>query len=233
MPKKLFHIAKMHVICKKLNMKKILTLIAIIICFTTNAQITKDSLLKVMTNEACEELNKKDLTKIDAKNLEAEMSMLLAPAMMSHLEDIERIYGGGMTDQDAMKKMGMDLGMRLATKCPKFMELSMQAMSNGNKSAASKIKINEDPSANDDASLSGTLLTVNAGDITTLSVSESKGKTTKFYWLEYFENADDLKTNSKKYINKKVTVSYTEKSVYDFVRKNYKTIKVITSIDLK
>jgi hypothetical protein len=214
-------------------MKKILTLIAIITCFTAKAQITKDSLLKVMTTEACEELNKKDLTKIDAKNLESEMGMLLAPAMMSHLEDIERIYGGGITDQDAMKKMGMDLGMKLATKCPKFMELSMQAMSGGNKSMGAKTKKLEASSNNVEASVSGTLVTVNAGDITTLSVSESKGKTTKFYWLEYFENADDLKTNSKKYINKKVTVSYTEKSVYDFVRKNYKTIKVITSIDLQ
>jgi hypothetical protein len=213
-------------------MKKFLTLIAIIVCFAANAQITKDSLLKVMTTEACEELNKKDLTKIDGKNLESEMGMLLAPAMMSHLEDIERIYGGGMTDQDAMKKMGMDLGMRLATKCPKFMELSMQAMSNGNKSALPKVKINESPTNNNESSLSGTLLAVNAGDITTLSISESKGKTTKLYWLEYFDNADDLKTNSKKYLNKKVTISYTEKSVYDFVRKNYKTIKVITGIDL-
>jgi hypothetical protein len=233
MSKKLFHIAKMHVICKKINMKKILTLVAIIYCFAAKAQITKDSLLKVMTTEACEELNKKDLTKIDAKNLEAEMGMLLAPAMMGHLEDIERIYGGGMTDQDAMKKMGMDLGMRLATKCPKFMELSMQAMSNGTKPSASKIKVNEAPSNNEEASVSGTLLGVNAGDITTISVSESKGKTTKLYWLEYFDNADDLKTNSKKYLNKKVTISYMEKSVYDFVRKNYKTIKVITSIDLQ
>ncbi len=214
-------------------MKKIITLFAILACFTAHAQITKDSLLKVMTAEACEELNKKDLSKIDAKNLEAEMGMLLTPAMMSHLDDIERVYGAGITDQDVMKKMGMDLGMRLATKCPKFMELSMQAMSNGTKSSNPKVKINEAPSDNDEATVSGTLLTVNAGDITTISVSESKGKTTKFYWLEYFDNSDDLKTNSKKYINKKVTVSYTEKSVYDFVRKSYKTIKVVTRIDLQ
>jgi hypothetical protein len=214
-------------------MRKTLTLIAIVCCFDTNAQITKDSLLKVMTTEACEELNKKDLTKIDAKNLESEMGMLLAPAMMSHLEDIERIYGGGMTDQDAMKKMGMDLGMKLATKCPKFMELSMQAMGGGNQSLEAKIKKINPSSNNGETSVNGTLLTVNAGDITTLSISETKGKTTKLYWLEYFDNADDLKTNSKKYLNKKVTIGYSEKSVYDFVRKNYKTIKVISSIDLQ
>jgi hypothetical protein len=213
-----------------------LTLIAIIACFSAHAQITKDSLLKVMSVEACEELGKKDLSKIDAKNLESELGMLLAPTMMSHLEDIERVYGGGMQDQDAMKKMGMDLGMKLATTCPKFIEISMQA-ANGNerikKAIANKMKNKDEAMDNEASSSVGTLLSVNAGDITTLSLSDGKGKTTKFYWLEYFDNADMLKANNKKYVGKKVTINYTEKSVYDFVKKDYKTIKVITGIELK
>ncbi len=213
-------------------MKKILTLIAIISCFTTNAQITKDSLLKVMSNEACEEFAKKDFTTIDKKNLETEMGMLLAPAMMTHLDDIERIYGGGMTDPDAMRKMGMDLSMKLASTCPKFIEFSMK-MAGKSGEDDSKVKKENTLDNNGEAILKGTLLSVNAGDITTLSVSDGKGKTTKLYWLEYFDNADKIIANNKKYLNKKVTVGYTEKSVYDFVRKNYKTIKVITSIDLQ
>ncbi len=214
-------------------MKKILTLVAILYCFAAEAQMSKDSLIQIMTKEACEELNNKDLSNINGKNFEAEIGMLLVPTMMNHLDDIERIYGGGMEDQEAMKKMGADLGMKLTIKCPKFMEMTMNALKGGkspiepssNKSAP-KVEFAEE-------SMSGTLLTVNAGDITTLSVSQTKGKITKLYWLEYFENADELKANSKKYLNKKVTVSYTEKSVYDFVRKNYKTIKVITGIDLE
>ncbi len=213
-------------------MKKILTLIAIITCFTTNAQITKDSLLKVMSNEACEEFAKKDFTTIDKKNLETEMGMLLAPAMMTHLDDIERLYGGGMTDPDAMRKMGMDLSMKLASTCPKFIEFSMK-MAGKSGEDGSKVKKENTLDNNGEAILKGTLLSVNAGDITTLSVSDGKGKTTKLYWLEYFDNADKIIANNKKYLNKKVTVGYTEKSVYDFVRKNYKTIKVITSIDLQ
>lgn len=214
-------------------MKKILTLVAILNCFAAEAQMSKDSLIQIMTKEACEELNNKDLSNINGKNFEAEIGMLLVPTMMNHLDDIERIYGGGMEDQEAMKKMGADLGMRLTIKCPKFMEMTMSALKGGknpiepnsNKSAP-KVEFAEE-------SMSGTLLTVNAGDITTLSISQAKWKVTKLYWLEYFENADELKANNKKYLNKKVTVSYTEKSVYDFVRKNYKTIKVITGINLE
>ncbi len=214
-------------------MKKILTLVAILHCFAVDAQMSKDSLIQIMTKEACEELNNKDLSNINGKNFEAEIGMLLVPTMMNHLDDIERIYGGGMEDQEAMKKMGADLGMRLTIKCPKFMEMTMSALKGGknpiepnsNKSAL-KVEFAEE-------SMSGTLLAINAGDITTLSVSQAKGKVTKLYWLEYFENADELKANNKKYLNKKVKVNYTEKSVYDFVRKNYKTINVITSIELE
>lgn len=213
-------------------MKKILTLVCIIACFAAKAQITKDSLLKVMSNEACEEFSKKDFSTIDKKNLETEMGMLLAPAMMSHLDDIERIYGGGMTDPDAMRKMGMDLSMKLASTCPKFIEFSMK-MAGKSREDDPKVKKENILDNNGEAAVKGTLLAINAGDITTLSLSDGKGKTTKLYWLEYFDNADKLIANNKKYLNKKITVSYTEKSVYDFVRKNYKIIKVITSIDLQ
>jgi hypothetical protein len=212
-------------------MKKILTLVAIITCFTTNAQITKDSLLKVLSKEACEEVNKKDLNTLDKNNAQAEISMLLAPVMMNHLDDIQTVYGGSITDQNTMTKLGMDLSMKLATTCPKFVELSLKMASADG--MEDKIKKMNTQSDNAEDVIKGTFLSLNAGDITTISVAEAKGKTTKLYWLEYFDNADKLITNNKKYLNKKVKVSYTEKSVYDFVRKNYKTIKVIASIDLQ
>jgi hypothetical protein len=217
-------------------MKKMFTLLVIVISVNANAQITKDSLLKVMSSEACEELSKKDLSKVDPKNLESEIGMLLSPTMMSHLDDIERIYGGGMQDQDAMKKMGMDLGMRLATSCPKFIEISMQA-ANGDekikKAIENKMKSKKEMMGNEASSINGTLLSVNPGDIVTLTLSDSKGKITKFYWLESFENGDIFIANNKKHIGKKVTINYIEKSVYDFVKKGYKKIKVITGINLK
>jgi hypothetical protein len=212
-------------------MKKTLTLLAIIACFTTNAQMTKDSLLKVLSKEACEEVNKKDLSTLNKSNAQAEISMLLAPVMMGHLDDIQTVYGGSITDQNTMTKLGMDLSMKLATTCPKFVELSLKmAPADGMEDKIKKMKPQSD---NEEDAIKGTFLSVNAGDITTISIADGKGKTTKLYWLEYFDNADKLITNNKKYLNKKVTVNYTEKSVYDFVRKNYKTIKVITSIDLQ
>jgi hypothetical protein len=217
---------------KILKMKKIILAVAVLFTISAKAQITKDSLLKVMSKEACEDLNKKDLSKVDASNIESEFSMILMPTLMSHTAEIESVYGGGMTDEATMKKLGTDLSLKLAFSCPKFMELSMKMMG---KKPVTNTKKNpertEEISAENETL--GTLLTVNAGDISTLSIKDGKGKIVKFYWLEYFENADVLLANNRKYLNKKVRINYTEKFVFDAAKKDYKAIKVITSIDLQ
>ena len=212
-------------------MKKIIVLAALAISINGYTQITKDSLLNMMVKEACADLDKKDLSKIDKANIQNEIGMLLMPTFMNHSSEIEAVYGGGMSDMETMQKMGMDLGMKLSTKCPKFIELSM-AMA-GKKGGAKDPFLNE-PAKETRATenLTGTLLAVTAGDITTLIVKDAKGKMIKLYWMEYFENADTLKNSSKTYLNKKVLVDYMEQSIYNAATKNYKTIKIITGINL-
>jgi hypothetical protein len=218
-------------------MKNILLVVAVGFCITAQAQMTKDSLLKIMSKEACEDISKKDLSKINAKNAQTEISMMLMPTMTKYMTDIQRVYGD-ITNQTTMRKMGTDLGMKLVTDCPKFMEFSM-------KMAGTKVDMGDTESdnippppppirASDDAErIAGTLLTINPADITSISVKDSKGKISKLYWLEYFDNADILKDSIKKFLNKKVIVNYMEKSIYDAAKKDYKSIKVITGIELQ
>ncbi len=212
-------------------MKKLLFLFGVTLALNANAQMTKDSLLKAMSKEICAEINKKDVSNINADNAQQELGMLFMPVIMNHSSDIESVFGS-VNDMDAMQKLMIDLGMKLTLTCPKFAEVSMKmAGSMGEpkkeKIAARTVEINEGDE------LKGTLLSIAPGDITTLSVKDTKGKTIKLYWLEYFENADLLKANNKRYLNKKVNITYIEKSIYDAAKKDYKTIKVITAIDLQ
>ncbi len=216
-------------------MKNILFVLAISLSFSAAAQMSKDSLLKIMSKEACDDISKKDLSKVTAKNAQTEISMMLMPTMTKHMADIQKVYGN-ITDQKVMQKMGTDLGMKLVTDCPKFMEFSMKMAGSANEANDEQAAYPppRPTSSNDNAeSISGTLMAINPADITSLSVKDSKGKISKLYWLEYFDNADALKDSSKKYLNKKVVVNYTEKSVYDAAKKDYKTIKVITGIELQ
>jgi hypothetical protein len=214
-------------------MKKIILFAGVFIALTSNAQTAKDSLLTKMSKEVCAELEKKDVSNITMDNAQSEIGMLLMPAIMNHSSEIEGVYGS-VNDMDAMQKLMMDFGMKLTLKCPKFAEISMK-MASGmggaepkkGKSPERTVEIKE----GDD--ITATLLSITPGDITTLSIKDAKGKMIKLYWLEYFENADLLKANPKRYLNKKVNITYIEKSVFNAAKKDYKTIKVITAIDLQ
>jgi hypothetical protein len=213
-------------------MKKYLIVFGIFLTLNAQAQDAKDSLLNAMAKETCAELEKKDLSNVTMENAQTEIGMIFMPVLMNHSTDIEKVYGGSVADMEAMQKLMMDLSMKLSTKCPKFMEMSLKLAGGRGpapKGSKSPERIEEIVAGDQ---MNATLITVTPGDITTLNVKDAKGKMVKLYWLEYFENSDILKANPKKYLNKKVTVEYVEKSVYDAARKTYKTIKVITGIDL-
>lgn len=229
-------------------MRLLLLLCLTICCLETNAQITKDSLIKKMVKECCIEIKKKNFSTVDRSNYETELSMMMIPVFLKNASEIEEVYGAKFTDKTAMRKMGEDIGMKLVLDCPEFMSKMMELGS------ASKVIKGFDselaPNAKDVAEPTpyalpplpneetqavekGTLVAINPGDITTLTIKTASGKTEKLYWLDYFENANDLQTNQSKYVGKKIQYSVTEQQVFNAAKKNYKTIKVISMIDLQ
>jgi hypothetical protein len=217
-------------------MKYIIVTIALFLATNVKAQmITKDSLLTVMGSEVCKGIEGKDLSKMDKSNMQMEMGMMMMPTFAKYMKEIKEYYGN-ITDQNIAQKLGMDIGLKLMDgSCPKFMEFAMsmagsEDMAGDKKSAQAKVRMAENDA---NTELKGTFITINQGDITTISIKDAKGKIQKLYWLEYFENADEIKDASKKYINKKVIATYTDKDVYDAAKKTYKTIKVLTGVELQ
>ncbi len=215
-------------------MKYRIIFIALILTSSIKAQmISKDSLLTAMSNEVCKGLEKKDLSKMDKSNMQMEMSMMMMPAFTKYMKEIKEYYGN-ITDQNVTQKLGMEIGLKLMDgSCPKFMEFAMAMAGNMEEDKVIRKDAKASLNMDENISLKGTLVTINQGDITTLSIKDAKGKLQKLYWLEYFENADEIKDASKKYINKKIIASYTEKDVYDAAKKTYKTIKVLTGVELQ
>jgi hypothetical protein len=219
-------------------MKKIIVLFFIVFASIANAQITKDSLLKKMANEACIEISKKDFSKMNVDNMEQEMGVLLMPAIIGNMSDIEKVYGTKITNEEGMQKVGQDLAMKLIMSCPEFMKMSMEM----GKDPSSMEKLQKkakimgmeksiDVESSDE--IKGTLISFTPADISSILVKDKSGKTSKLYWMEYFENADDFMSNSKKYLNKKVVVNYIVRDIYDAAKKAYKAIKVIASLELQ
>jgi hypothetical protein len=205
-------------------MKKIILLSATFLLFalTSFSQSKKDSLVKMMAKDVCDELSKKDISSKTKKDLEAELGMAMIPAFTKYLDQAKAVWGFDEIDQESGYTMGKEIGMQLAMDCPAFMKIFMN-----NTEAVKEIA---EKNKTKDHKISGTLLKINAGEISYLEVKDAAGKIEKMWWLEYFDGSNDLINEPSKLLNKKLTITYTEKEVYKATLKDYSKIKVITGI---
>src|SRR5690348_12349996 len=105
-------------------MKKFIIVCTIFLFGSTalSAQISKDSLIKLMAKETCVEIAKKDLSKKTMDELEMELGLAMMPVVVKYQEQLKN-YGFELDDQQSMEGMGRDVGMQLAKDCPAFLKM--------------------------------------------------------------------------------------------------------------
>ncbi len=189
------------------------------ICFS---QTKKENILKLMSKDVCDELNKKEISGKTKEELQTELGLAMMPIFSKYLTELKSIYDFEEFDQESGYKIGKDVGMQLAVDCPAFMKLFMN-----NTEAVSEIA---EKRKNKDLKLSGTLLKINNADISFIEIKDNNGKIEKVYWLEYFDGSNTLMNESAKLLNKKITITFTEKEIYKSTLKDYSKIKIITSL---
>ena len=123
------------------------------------------------------------------------------------------------TEGNGYKQLGIDVGMKMVSVCPNFMTGFIEK--------SSKDKDETTPSKKEKMSISGTLIKIIPGELTSISVRSTGGKTEKIWWMEYFEGADNL---TQAMINKPISIQYYEKEVYNFTLKEYIKIKIAAGI---
>lgn len=181
----------------------------------------KDSLMQAMSREACTEITK-NKSDFNAENLEMSLGLVMMGLMANHASELQDVFELDMADQGSMTKFSQEFGMTLALECPEF--LKMVAGKNGMNlpSPTSEKKFN---------SVAVTFEKIVPGDITYFQARAANGKAEKFYWLEYFDGANNLAGKLK--ADRKMTVRYYEMEVYNASLKEYVTIKVAAGIEMQ
>ena len=208
-------------------MKKILICCSILLFSSVClfAQISKDSLLKLMTKETCTQITNKDFSGKNMDELQMELGLAMMPVVMKYQDELQTAFGISMEDQTGMEKMGMEIGLQLAKDCPAFLKMFatnpdlMKDISGTPKSGVAVMSIN------------GTLLKIVTGDFTYIQVKDASGKIEKLWWMEYFDGSAKLITDAATMVNKQVKVNYTEKEIYNATLKEYIKIKVIKGLE--
>jgi hypothetical protein len=186
--------------------------------------LKKDSVLTAMAKDMCSKLKGTDLSKMSPEKLQMQLSMLMMPVMTDHLEGLQEVYDLSSIDEQTMQKIGLEMGMKLSQNCPEFLMLMAPAAQKNAANTAPAIAAIKTEATQ---TFSGTLVRIVTGEFTYFEVKNAGGKTEKIWWFENFEGADKLAAQN---LNKKVTVTYTEKEVYKAVLKEYVKIKVATGI---
>ncbi len=193
------------------------------------AQLTKDSLVRRIALDACDEISKKDLAGASQDAVMEMLGMALLPAMVKYEKELKEFYQlDDFSDAAAMEKVGRDVGMKLVFLCPEFARVittGLASNSEGDDKNPRVLSMSEQ-------TLSGTLLKIETGEFTSLQIRTPAGKMEKIWWFEYFSGADILLENPAKLVGKKVVVNYVEKERFTHATKEYARIKLATGIKL-
>lgn len=213
--------------------KKILVLALTCIGYSAFSQVTKDSLLKKMALEICDEIDEDKLKGKDKEELSMELGMLMLPVFTKYETELKAAYHiEDVSDAEGMEKIGRDLGMKIPLLCPKFIKLITQnnALREEiieSKTVSSSGQVVQAPVQ----TLAGKVLTVEGTEFLWFNFKTKLGKIEKIYWFGYFEG-EELLRNIKDAAGKDAAVEYSEQEVYNGKLKDYIRIKIVRKLVL-
>jgi hypothetical protein len=141
---------------------------------------------------------------------------------MEHIVQIAEERGLDVTNQSAMRDLGVEIGKELLRqKCSSYIEFAK---------ISAKEK-NDGDDAVKESVTTGKLLKVDKKDFVYITLKDASNREHDFIWLEYFDGSENFfgeKINSM--IGKEISISWIEKEVYLPKANNYFKIKEISKI---
>ncbi|MEP6674188.1 MAG: hypothetical protein ABJA78_03510 [Ferruginibacter sp.] len=209
-------------------MKKniIISVLFVSFAFITNAQTgtPKDSLMKQMSKEVCEEMSKGDTTAPQSMDeLQMKLSQAFAPLLSKYMDQLQAL-NIDISSPEEMESLGREIGIRLVASCPmfyKFLSTNSGALKQFSKERSAPAK----------STVNGVLLKIVPGDFSYLQVKTKANKIEKIWWMEYFEGSNVLTEKPASLLNKNVTITYVEKEIYNSTLKDYVKVKVAVAIE--
>src|SRR4051794_2926252 len=202
----------LHFCINSTIMKKIVSLITVLaVCFAVKAQNDKDTSVKKVAVSICNCLEKNHLE--NAKD-QAEMQSIFLQCMLDSAASVmgDLATNGNGDFQQAGQEFGQKIAMELVKMgCKPFMQMSMKLAQGGSISLSNEDKADESVKSAD-----GVVTKVDEKDFLYITVKTTAGREMTMIYLDYIDNSDDwVKDAATKLKDKKVTVQYVEKEVYN------------------
>ncbi len=206
-------------------MKRIMTLALIGLFAAISSPLLAQDIMDKLAEASCECISKKDVDNMSMEDLQMQLGFCIMEAVGTNQEAFQAEYGDiDYTDQAAMTKLGEKIGMKMAFKCPEYiMKMAGGQAPQGAAPAPMNAKM----------SMEGTLTGIEGEEVATLVIKEASGRTHKLLWMDYFEGSDQLISNPKALVGKKVSVEYETAEMYSPQMKDYVERKKVTGIKVQ
>jgi hypothetical protein len=214
------------VIMKKAKQCAAIILYALPILLTSNVQAQtnpKADFEKALIEEFCDSFAKA-VPRLTRENWTGEIGMMIVPLFKKYESEIQAQWNFDTKDMSQYRSIGEKVG-QLAT-------LNCVAFQNYLKTNLNDVNAVVDGETGGRKMFSGKLLRVEGSPFAYVQAQNSQGRTDRFYWLGFFPGADKLTASESAYRNKTVVIYYREMEIYHPADKEYRTIKVITAMDL-
>lgn len=200
-------------------MKKSL-LVFVCLLFFSNAQ--SQDIADIITKDVCScaEGKKETLQDAQSRNMEMELGICIISSVSNHKEEVAAKYGDVLQDEEAMEKLGTDVGLRMVGICPDvFMVLAEMS------------DLDEDsvPVEEEYSTIEGRIVEIKQEQFLTVVVKDNSGRTHTMLLLTFFEGSN-LLTEDKLKKNDKVSIDYVEQEFYDVKARDFRYYKVIQGI---
>ncbi|MBD1366780.1 hypothetical protein IDJ77_23415 [Mucilaginibacter sp. ZT4R22] len=188
------------------------------IFFTAKAQTAIGPIEQRMTDSLCKCLVRLDVSKITTKQQAVSAYTGCVQQNANLLPDLADEKKVDMTDQVAMRAIGIDLGKNLMKqKCDAFMKLSTAMVQ----------KEAEDAGNFSD----GTFKRIDSRGFNYIVISDRTGSEKSFLWLRQFPGSEKLQTPAAQLTGKKMKITWQEMEVYLPQAKGYYKVKEITAVE--
>lgn len=200
-------------------MKNLLTLLLLAgLCLPLAAQDLMDKL----ADEACTCISKKDVEKMDSEQLQIQLGFCIMESVGNHADEFQKQFGDlNPSDSEAMTKLGEQIGMKMAFKCPTVLM----------KMATVQTEVTTIPAPAMMEELTGTVKAIDGDEIAQVTVVDEAGRTHKLLWLRYFKGSDRFISEPGKVVGSKVKVTFETIEAYSPKAREYYDRKEIREVE--
>ena len=203
------------------------TLLVSCLWAASQTKTTKDVLLDTLCK--CITAKKDELKNASPNDIQKEVMSCFMSDGLELLMKYAQEKKVTMTDQQAMQKLGNEIGMELAKKCPAMMQLAINSAiaDTSEGSGISKIVSEGETSATQ-----GTIVSLNTTEFpASIQLKQKNGAVKKVYLVSEFYTDDDNFYNTGYLPGKKVVAEISSQKIFIPSKKKFVTLDVVVKLN--